>query len=63
MTRKGVYFIPSINQIWIIENVKYYEDLIRKPFSIADCITEKGTYKKCLITKDQFKRFIRIGEL
>ena len=62
MKKRGVYYIPSTNGIWVVTNVNYYEDMFSSPFSIVNCITETGRYDKCLITSDQFKNFVWIGD-
>lgn len=63
MKKKGVYYIPSADKIWVVDKVEYYEDIFNPEFSIVSVWVEGGFYPKTLITKDQFSRFVFIGDL
>lgn len=59
----GLYYIPSADKLILITKCEYYEDLFNPAFSIVTWEQKDGVWPKCLITNDQFYRFVRIGSL
>jgi len=64
MINTGVYYMPDADEIVIISKCAFYQDKDANPhFSIVtwqDCDAEYGGVA---IPEEQFKRFVRIGEL
>lgn len=63
MTRPGVYMVKSTGAIWAVEKLEYYEDLNREFVIVTEGLVDGREIHRCLITSDQFKYFVRIGEL
>ena len=62
MLTNGIYYLPSTDTLIILSKVENYEDL-NSEFSIVTWEHERAIVEKVLITNDQYKRFIFIGEL
>lgn len=60
--KDSVYYIPTAGKLISLENIKWYQDM-NSDFIIATWSCESGTYKKTLITSDQYNRFVFVGDL
>ena len=63
MKRIGTYYLHRADKIIQITKCEYYEDMFNPSFSIVTWVEERGTFEKTLIKKEQFREFIRIGNI
>ena len=64
MKSRGVYYIPDTDKIILVTRCEYYcKETTPIPCSLVTWCDNKGNFPKTLIREDQFKLFIRIGDL
>lgn len=64
MRSKGVYYIPSSDKVIAISRVEYFpKEITPTPCSLVTWVDDKGKFPKTMIRENQFKQFVRIGEL
>lgn len=68
MKTAGVYMHKRTGIIWLCEKVEYYEgstfeDGIDRSIIVCGSVGGYMNINRCLVTKDQYKMFYRIGSL
>lgn len=69
MKQSGIYMNKSTGDIWLVDELEHYPASVIPDGSGEFSIIISGIFagrekiKRCLITKDQYKWFYRIGDL